>query len=155
MNTMVTNARSWLCTVYMSVRDTWRLVFVQADTVTIRILLAWGSFFAAMSLLLDPTKFKEPAYAVIANFGDERLWAVYFLIHWLGVHWRVFERSRSRPMAALVINTWGFSLWFVSSIGVSWSSGNVGINTSLALTMCVASAWSLYRTGLRRDVVTL
>lgn len=155
MNTMASNTRVWLCARYLSFRDTFQLVFLRADTVTIRLLLAWASLFSAISLVFDPTKFKSPAYAVVANFGDEHAWAIYFLIHWAGVHWRVFERTRSRPKWALAINIWGFSLWFISSVGVSWSVGNVGINTSLGLTMCIASAWSLYRTGLGRDVVTL
>jgi hypothetical protein len=155
MNTMVSNTRVWFCARYLSFRDTFQLVFLQADTVTIRLLLAWASFFSALSLIFHPDKFKAPAYAVVANFGDEHAWALYFLIHWIGVHWRVFERSRSRPKWALAINIWGFSLWFISAVGVSWSVGNVGINTSLSLTMCVASAWSLYRTGLGRDVVSL
>lgn len=154
MNTMVSNTRVWFCTRYLSFRDTFQLVFLQADTVTIRLLLAWASFFSALSLVFHLDKFKAPAYAVVANFGDEKAWIVYFLIHFIGVHWRVFERTRSRPKWALVINIWGFSLWFISAVGVSWSVGNVGINTSLSLTMCVASAWSLYRTGLGRDVVT-
>ncbi len=155
MNTMVSNTRVWFCARYLSFKDTFILVFLNADTVTIRLLLAWASFISACSLIFDLDKFQAPAYSVVAKFGNEEMWAVYFLLHWLGVHWRVFERSRSRPRWALAINMLGFSIWFISAVGVSWSVGNVGINTSLALTMCVASAWSLYRTGLGRDVVTL
>lgn len=152
---MVSNTRVWFCARYLSFKDTFILVFLNADTVTIRLLLAWSSFFSAWSLILDPDKFGAPAYSVVAKFGTEWMWAVYFLLHWLGVHWRVFERSRSRPRWALAINILGFSLWFIASVGVSWSVGNVGLNTSFVLTMCVASAWSLYRTGLGRDVVSL
>ncbi len=155
MNTMVSKTRIWFDARYLSFRDTFVLVFLGADTVTIRLLLAWASFFSAWSLILDPDKFEAPAYAVVAKFGDEWMWTAYFLAHWIGVHWRVFERSRSRPKWALAINSLGFAIWFVTAVGVSWAVGNVGLNTSLALTMCVASAWSLYRTGLGRDVVSL
>lgn len=138
-----------------SFRDTFNLVFKQADTVTIRLLLAWGSVVSAVSLLLDDDKFQGPVYSVVAMFGTESMWAAYFLAHAIGVHWRIFERSRSRPNWALAINLWGFAIWFISVVGVSWSVGNLGLNTSLALIMVVASAWSLYRTGLGRYVVTL
>lgn len=155
MNTMVSNTRIWFDTRMLSVRSTFNLVFLNADTVTIRLLLAWASFFSACSLILDDDKFLAPAYSVVARFGTEEMWACYFLLHWAGVHWRIFERSRSRPKWALAVNLLGFCVWFVSAVGVSWSVGNVGINTSLALTMCVASAWALYSTGTKRDVVPL
>ena len=148
-------ARVWLLARWLSFKATFILVFLNADTVIIRILIAWASFFSAWSLILDDDKFKAPAYQVIAMFGTEHMWVGYFLAHWLGVHWRIFERSRSRPKWALAINILGFCLWFISAVGVSWSVGNVGINTSMSLTLCVASAWSLFRTGLRRDVVSL
>lgn len=139
----------------ISVRDTLRLVFMEADTVTIRVLLAWSSFFSAIALLVHPNKFMHPAYQVVAQFGSEHMWAAYFMLHFLGVHWRIFERSKSRPNWALAINTFGFAIWFISTAGICWAAGSVGIATSMSFTLCFASAWSLYRTGLGREVVTL
>lgn len=162
MNTLVLKTRMmvlalsvWLRARWLSFKDTCVLVFLNADTVTIRLLLAWASFFSAWSLILDSDKFEAPAYSVIAMFGNEHLWAAYFLAHWFGVHWRIFERAHSRPRWALVINILGFCVWFISSVGVSYAVGNIGLNTSMSLTLCVASAWSLFRTGLKRDVVSL
>lgn len=139
----------------VSVRDTLRVVFMEADTVTIRVLLAWSSLFSALALLVHPDKFKHPAYVVMAQFGSEHWWALCFLIHFIGVHWRIFERSKSRPNWALLINTFGFAIWFTSTVSICWAVGSVGVATSMSFTLCFASAWSLYRTGLGKEVVTL
>jgi hypothetical protein len=154
MNTMVYNTRIWFLARYISFKDTFNLVFKGADTVTIRLLLAWGSIASGINLMLDDDKFAAPVYKVVATYGDERMWMAYFFIHALGVHWRIFDRAHARPNWALAINLWGFTIWFVSVFGVSWSAGNLGLNTSLALIMVVASGWSLYRTGFGRDVVS-
>lgn len=147
--------RLWLLTHWLAFKDTFYLVFFGADTVTIRIILAWASLISAGALFFDGDKFQLPAYEVVSRFGSEQAWAFYFFVHFVGVHWRIFERSKSRPKWALAINTWGFSVWFVSTVGVVWSVGTLGIPTSIAATMCAASAWSLFRTGLGRDMVTL
>ena len=155
MNTLASNTRLWFCTRYLAFKDTAYLVFFGADMVTIRVILALASLVSGVALLVDDDKFQMPSYAVVGKFGNEKMWAVYFFLHFIGVHWRVFERSKSRPTWALIINTWGFAIWFISTVGVAWAVGSVGIPTSIALTMCVASAWALFRTGLGRDVVTL
>lgn len=144
-----------LTTYWLSARSTFALVFLNADTTTIRLLLAWASFNAGVSLLIDDDKFNAPEYAIVRGFGDEQMWALYFLLHWAGVHWRIFERSRSRPHWALVINAWGFAIWFVSTAALVWTSGDLGIATAMSWTLCVASAWALYRTGLSKDAVSL
>lgn len=145
----------WFRARLLLAKDTARIIFMEADTVTIRVLLAWSSFFASISLLIHPDKFNLPAYQVVAQFGNERMWAAYFMLHFIGVHWRIFERSKSRPNWALAINTFGFAIWFISTTSISLAVGSVGIATSMSFTLCFASAWSLYRTGLGRDVVTL
>lgn len=133
---------------------TTRKIFLGADTTTIRLLLAWSSAVSGFSLILDPDKFKAPAYSVVAIFGNEQMWAAYFLAHWLGVHWRLYDPI-ARPNAALVINTFGFAVWFISTAAICWAVGAVGIATAMSLTLCIASAWALYRTGLQREIVTL
>lgn len=139
---------------WLSFKDTFRLVFLGADTVTIRLLLAWSSLWSALALFIDDDKFQLPAYAVVKLLGTEQMWGCYFLLHFIGIHWRIFNRARSRPKWALVINTYGFFLWFYSTIGLCMAVGSVGIVSALALTLCAASAWALYRTGLGKDVVT-
>jgi O-antigen/teichoic acid export membrane protein len=145
----------WMKARCLMIQDTLRLVFMEADTVTIRVLLATSSLFAATALLVDPGKFKQPAYSVVAQFGSVYMWALYFFLHFIGTYWRIFERSKSRPTWALAINTFGFAIWFVATASISWAVGSVGIVTSMGFTLCLASAWSLYRTGLGRDVVSL
>lgn len=155
VKTLVLNTRVWFCARFISFRDTARLVFMEADTTTIRLLLAWSSFWSALGLIFDDDKFQLPAYAVVAQFGNEKMWTLYFLAHFIGVHWRVFERSKSRPRWALAINCFGFAIWFVSTVGIAWAVGGIGIPIAMSMTLCMASAWALYRTGLGKDVVTL
>lgn len=133
---------------------TTRKIFLGADTTTIRLMLAWSSLVSGVALLVDSDKFKGPAYSVVAAFGTEQMWAVYFILHFLGVHWRLYDPV-ARPRAALVINTFGFAVWFISTTAICWAVGAVGIATAMSLTLCVASAWALYRTGLQREIVTL
>lgn len=133
---------------------TTKRVFLGADTITIRLLLAWASFFSAISLALDSDKFERPAYAIVQMFGTEHMWAAYFFLHFIGVHWRMLDPV-SRPRCALVINAFGFAVWFVSTASLCWAVGNVGITTSMAFTLCIASGWALYRTGLQQEIVSL
>lgn len=132
---------------------TTRKIFLGADTTTIRLLLAWSSLVSSVSLLADSDKFAGPAYTVVARFGNEYTWAAYFALHFIGVHWRLYDPV-ARPRAALAINTFGFAVWFISTASICWAVGAVGIATAMSLTLCVASAWALYRTGLQREIVT-
>ena len=146
--------KSWLEARWLSVKDTTRIVFIEADVLTIRTLLAFASLLSALSLMIEPDKFLRPSYELVAKFGTEWMWAIYFILHAAGITWRIYERSVSRPKWALLINAWGFSIWFVSTVSMSIVAG-VGIPLSLSITMCAASGWALYRTGLRKDVVSM
>lgn len=138
---------------FLYLAHTTRKIFLGADTTTIRLLLAWSSFVSGVSLLIDNDKFTTPTYTVVKTFGSETAWAVYFLAHFIGVHWRLYDPV-SRPRCALVINTFGFAVWFISTMSICVAVGAVGIATAMSLTLCVASAWALYRTGLQREIVT-
>lgn len=153
-HTRISAIKAWLSSAYVSFKDTNRLVFLKADTLTIRALLACSSLISALSLVFDPDKFDRPSYELVGKFGPEWLWIVYFMAHCIGVTWRIYERSVSRPKVAVVINAWGFSIWFVSTTSIA-ISGSVGFPLSVSITMCAASAWALYRTGLSKDVVSL
>jgi len=131
-----------------------RKIFLGADTTTIRLLLAWSSAVASAALLLDSDKFQAPTYAVVASFGNEYAWAVYFALHFFGVHWRLYDPV-PRPRWAMAIDLLGFAAWFISTVATCWVVGAVGIATAMSLTFCVASAWVLYRTGLPREGVVL
>lgn len=139
---------------FLYVALTTRKIFLGADTTTIRLLLAWSSLMSSLALIADPNKFDGPAYAVVKLFGTEHAWALYFFAHFIGVHWRLYDPV-ARPRCALAINIFGFAVWFISTMAICWAVGAVGIATSMSLTLCVASAWALYRTGLQREIVTL
>jgi hypothetical protein len=155
-----------------------RLVARMADTVTIRLLLAWASFLYAVLLLfpsfftfiiqglrwalflpqvlpVDPIAvFDRPAYAVMALIpGQEWTWATLFLLHWAGVHWRIVDR-RERERWALAVNGLGFVTWAYSTISINISLGTVGPSTALEWILVGFSGWALYRTGLHKEMVT-
>lgn len=155
-----------------------RLVARMADTVTIRLLLAWASFLYAVLLLfpgfftliiqglrlvlflpdvlpVDPVEvFERPAYAVMALIpGKEWTWATLFLLHWAGVHWRIVDR-RARERWALAVNGLGFVTWAYSTASINISLGTVGPTTALEWVLVGFSGWALYRTGLQKELVT-
>lgn len=151
----MTQHRFWLSTRLFNVWHILKHGALTADTTTIRFLLAWASFTAGIGLLFDPDKFLLPAYAIVREFGNEQMWAGYFLSHWALALWRIFEVSKSRPRCAVAINLFGFAVWFISTVGLGWAVGGIGIPTAMAGTLCVASAWALWRTGTQPETVSL
>lgn len=130
-----------------------KVVALCADTTTIRIILANASLMWAIASLLDPLAFQRDAYAVLRQVADQSVWAAAFLLHFAGVYWRLFDPV-ARPIWALVINSYGFAVWFVSTAAVNLAVGGFAPGSALEWTMCMASAWALYRTGLNREIVT-
>lgn len=135
-----------------------RAVFTAADTSTIRLILAWASLLYALVLVISmfvgqPT-FSRPFFSIMAWFGNEWMWSTAFFLHFVGVHWRIFDIN-SRPNWALTINGFGFIIWFVSTLSTNLAAQTLTPSTMLEWTMCAASAWALFRTGLKREVVTL
>jgi hypothetical protein len=135
------------------IRDTVKVVFSTSDTTTIRLLLANASLLWAAGLLIDQDTFERSGYQVIRAFGGEYAWATWFLLHFVGVYWRLFD-PRSRPNWALAVNTFGLFLWLTSTLSINIALGGFTTSTALEWTLCVASAWALFRTGLKKEVVT-
>ena len=78
------------------------------------------------------------------------VWAVLFMLHFLGVYWRTYDPI-SRPTPALVINSLGFLLWFYTTVSLNFYIGALSPSTALEITMCGASAWALYKTGFGQN----
>lgn len=158
-------------------RTLWRVIHV-ADTVTIRLLLAWASLFYAVCLVvpgfftglvaflrfllfmpsmppLDPVPvFERAPYAFMALIpGGEWTWAAFFTIHFLGVHWRIVDK-RERVRWALAINCLGFCTWAYSTLSINLAVGTIGPQTALEWVLVAFSGWALYRTGLSKELVT-
>ncbi len=130
-----------------------RKIFFIADTTTIRLILANASIFWSISLILQPETFNRPAYEIMRVFGNAYVWAAAFFLHFAGVYWRLLDH-RARPTIALIVNCFGFMLWFISTVAINYSLGFFSHTSSLELAIVGASAWALYRTGLQTEIVT-
>lgn len=136
-----------------------KVVFFSADTSTIRLLLAWASFMyggsIAFHLIFHSGDFfaERPAYALMRMVASGWGWVVIFMVHFLGVHWRVLD-PKERVWAGLIVNTYGFLIWFYSTLCTNIAIGMVLPSSALEWTMIFASGWALYRTGLQRELVS-
>lgn len=136
-----------------------KLVFFTADTITVRLLLAWASIVYAM-LLVYPvishgqSLFERPAYALMAIVpGSEWTWAALFLAHGLGVHWRALDPVE-RVNWGLFVNSLGVFTWTYSTLSLNVALGAVLPGTALEWIMVFSSSWALWRTGLTRELVS-
>lgn len=142
-----------------------RLVFYTADTLTVRLLLAWASGVYALLLMwphimnllfgLDhPDLFARPAYAIMAFVpGGSYTWAALFMAHMLGVHWRAIDPVE-RVGWALAINILGLAVWAYSTASLVLALGTVLPSSALELVVIFFSFWVLVRTGLQPEIVT-
>lgn len=128
-------------------------VFTQADTMTIRLLLANASCLWALGALHEPSLFDRPMYAVMSQFVDQYVWAMGFMLHFIGVYWRIYDPV-SRPIWGLLVNGLGFVLWSICTIATNAAGNGFSPTTALECTLCVASGWALYRTGLNKELTT-
>lgn len=126
-------------------------VFTNADTMTIRLLLANASFLWALGALHEPTFFDRPMYAVMSQFGNQYVWSLGFILHFIGVYWRIYDPV-SRPFWGLLVNGLGFVLWSICTIAINSSVNGFSPTTALECTLCVASGWALYRTGFDNEL---
>lgn len=134
-----------------------RRIFFQSDTTTIRILLAtaslgWTVVLLGNYLFSTPVMVRAP-YGVMSVLGRDVAWAIVFLLHFLGVIWRLYD-PKPRPVAALMVNAYGFAIWTLSTAAINISIGLIQPGSALEWTMCCASAWALYRTGLQPEAVS-
>jgi hypothetical protein len=129
------------------VRSRTQEVFINGDATTIRVLLAWGSFFWALVLWWPTVTFNRQAYTWMAYVAPEWVWGLAFILHWLGVIWRVYD-PKPRVHWALGINAFGAFLWTFMEGCLFMSLGE--LSPSRALDWCViVAAWvALARTGL-------
>lgn len=130
-------------------RGVTELVFYKADTITVRLLLANASILWALGAILFPDTFERNGYQIMSLI-PRGVWAALFMAHGLGVYWRIFDPEQRREWA-LVVNGLGLVVWLLSTILINIAVGEFAIGTSLEWIMCGASAWTLYRTGLKSE----
>lgn len=132
-----------------------KVVFFEADTSTVRLILAWASGFYAGCLFWHGFHatglFERPAYGLMARVGNEWTWAIIFLLHFFGAHWRILD-PKERVWAGVAVNCYGFLLWLYSTLCLNIALGVMLPSSALEWTMIFASAWALYRTGFREKV---
>jgi hypothetical protein len=157
-----------------------QLIFFTADTLTVRLLLAWGSGLYAVLLVWPeianalrvpavailpglvewlewhrlPSVFARPAYAIMVLFpGGVWLWFGLYMGHMIGVHWRVFDPVE-RERWALSINILGFVVWAYSTASLVISLKALLPTSALELVVIFFSFWVMVRTGLQRELLT-
>lgn len=128
-----------------------------SDTFTVRLLVALASGLYAFSMVVATMQgarlFEKPAYAIMAQAGNEWIWSAAFALHFFGVVWRILD-PRERVLAGLAINFLGFVLWLYYTLCMNIALGYLAPSSSLEWTIIVFSGWALYRTGLKRELVT-
>lgn len=128
-------------------------IFRNADTVTIRLLLAMASLGFAACLIFGNGVFERPGYHLMRKFGGEGVWAALFILHYVGVVWRLYDPVE-RVRWALVVNSFGFVIWAAMTLCLNLSIGSITPGTALEWTLVGASGWALYRTGLSGETVS-
>lgn len=130
-----------------------RIVFWNADTLTVRLIMANASILWALALVVDPTTFMRHGYEIMKTYGNEYEWAAAFFLHGIGVYWRLFD-IKARPTWALIINAWGLGVWLLSTLAINLAIKTLPASACLEWVLCFFSAWALYKTGLKGEVVT-
>lgn len=128
-------------------------VLNDADTTTIRLLLANASCVWAVFVLTNPEVFERPSYDIMRAVAGAQVWSVAFILHFIGVYWRAYDPS-PRIALGLVVNGYGFLIWFFTTVSLNYYVGVPSPSTSAELVLCGASAWSLYKTGFNRELIS-
>lgn len=126
-------------------------VFWRADTTAIRALMAVGSTFCAIGLLLPLHTFERPSFRAMAYVASEETWGGLLLLHALGVFWRIYD-TRSRPGMAFAVNAVGIGTWMFSTCLIYYAVGEYSPATGMELAVILAALVALLRTGLNDEV---
>jgi hypothetical protein len=130
-----------------------RHVYFNADTSTIRLVIALASLLWSIELVLNSHISTVPGMEYLFQVAGRLQWAAIFLAHFIGICWR-FVDPKPRVYWALLINAAGFMLWSMSTFSVIYDLRSLTPGTSVELVICIFAGWALYRTGLRGEIVT-
>ena len=139
-------------------------IFWLSDTTTIRVLLGLASLGFTLGLWLPLDTFSQLPFAGMAscfNFksvpisvrAHEWVWGVLFLLHALGVSWRMFDLT-PRIKWAFAINAYGLMLWLASTGLITQAVGKYTPALSLEVVVIMAAFVALVRTGLNDEQVS-
>jgi hypothetical protein len=130
-----------------------RQVFLYGDTTTIRVQLALASTGFAIGLLLPLHTFEREAFRTMRALAPEWVWAIGFIVHSIGVFWRMVD-LKPRLYWAFGINAFGLFLWILSSGLITQAIGVYSPGMAMELTVILAALVALIRTGLNDEQVT-
>ena len=141
-----TNPRKPLRHCYATVR---RLV-VEGDTTTIRVIMAIASLLYAIGLLVPIHTFARPSFAGMQALMPDWAWAVCFILHAVGVAWRLLDEV-PRIAWAFAINAFGIAIWIMYTVLVTVTLGQYTPSTAMEITVLAAAIVALVRTGLNDE----
>lgn len=127
-----------------------KTIFIEGDTNTIRVLLAVASLIFALDLWAPYPIFLRPYWQPLAAVASQTGWGLAFFLHFILVMWRQYDDT-PRPLTAFLINAYGLLLWFVVTGMLTQGTGNFAPTNSLELTVLLAGAVALVRTGLNDE----
>lgn len=109
----------------------------------VRCALGLASYIWAIELFVSNGEvFDRPNYYLLATVTNETILGIAFLIHALGVTWRLYDR-RPCTLCGLVINIYGFLLWTAVVASIHWSvSGPVPV-AALDIVGCLGAFVSI------------
>jgi hypothetical protein len=136
------------------VRRVTHSVFQEADTSLIRCLLANASLVWSTFVWINPQVFNRPAYEIMRAVAPADVWGLAFFVHFLGVYWRTYDPI-PRVVPGLIINGYGFIIWFFTTVSLNYYVGGLSPGTSAELVLCLSSAWALYKTGLKKELISV
>lgn len=134
-------------------RHVTKALFWNADTTTVRLILALSSLLFCIGLIIPGADFTRPGFIVMADVAPQYVWAAGFFAHFLGLSWRFLDPV-PRITWALIINALGLLLWLTSSLCINFAYHTFAPGTSAELVLCFFAGWSLLRTGLRQETLT-
>lgn len=134
-----------------------RMVTLEADKTTIRVLLGTASFVWAAILfcnvMLGRHIMERPAYEILRLFGNDWAWMGYFMIHFVGVLWRTYT-ARKCIACALLVNTYGCAIWAYTTIAINSAIDFMSPTFGLEIVVCIYAGLALYGTGWKDEIVT-
>lgn len=128
-------------------------LFWNADTTTIRLILALSSLLFTIGLMATGVDFNFVGYRVMKAMAPKEVWASLFFLHFLGLSWRFLDPI-PRIGWALAINGFGLLIWVASTVAINSAFLRFVPGTSVELVLCCFAAWALFRTGLRKEILT-
>ena len=131
-----------------------RIAFITGDTGSVRILLGTASLGWTILLWMPLHTFERAQFSWMGTLGPEWLWGALFLIHFLGIFWRVVDPVVRRNWD-MGINVLGFTLWSASTSAQLLAQGYIDPSDCLEFVSTCALFVVMIRTGLGNETSKL